>query len=520
MTTATGERTVLGHPPALFMLFFAEAWERFSFYGMRALLELYMIKQLVFGDERAHEVYGAYGTLVYATPVIGGLLADRVLGYRRAILFGGVLMAIGHFAMAIENEVFLFVALSFLILGNGFFKPNISSIVGQLYPPGDLRRDNAFTIFYMGINLGAGFAPLVCGVLGEAISWSLGFGLAGAGMLVGLSIFGALQHLLGPTIGLPPEERPRPGGIDGGWLVVVGAILAVPGTWWLVQQHAILGYLLSGLGIVVLIGLLVTAFTSEATERDRLLVVIILVFFSIVFWAFFEQAGSSINLFTDRNVDRGLPAVVDRWWQGLIGAVGSDIAAVLPANLKAIPTSSFQAVNPAFIVLLGPVFTTIWAALRARGMEPSTPMKFALGIAQLGLGFAILALAAVYSTNGISPLWILLLGYLLHTTGELCTSPVGLSMVTKLAPQRIVGLVMGTWFLSSAFAHYIASMIAKLTSATPADFDETAHAAMQPIQTLPLYTDVFQQIAIVAIVAAAICAALIPLLKRWMHGVN
>ena len=512
-------REFLGHPAGLFVLFFVEMWERFSFYGMRALLVFYMVKELMYADAEAYAIYGAYGSLVYATPIIGGLLADRLLGYRRAIVLGGVLMTLGHFAMAIEHEVFFYGALGLLILGNGFFKPNISSLVGKLYDEGDERRDGGFTIFYMGINLGALLAPLTCGVIGEVYGWHWGFGLAGVGMLLGLMLFLAMQGVLGDE-GLPPD----PGHLHGklapgvsrelavwlGSLAVLPLVMAllVPGLgaklalwldkfWFmpsaltgLLMDQELAGLLLIVFGVVVLGSLLVMAARSPKIERERMFVVLVLIFFSMMFWAFFEQAGSSINMFTDRNVDRFLLG-----WE--------------------IPASSFQSVNPAYIILFAPLFAHLWTWLRRKNLEPSVPVKFALGIIQLGLGFGAFVIGArLAGPDGLVPLTFLLLGYLLHTTGELCLSPVGLSMVTKLAPAKVVGLVMGAWFLSSSFAHYLAGIIAQMTSVA-GEVDELAAT-----ETLVIYDEIFGQIALIAIAVGAVCLMLSPLLKRWMHGVR
>ena len=516
---ALARQEFLGHPTGLFVLFFVEMWERFSFYGMRALLVFYMVKELLYADSEAYAIYGAYGSLVYATPIIGGLLADRLLGYRRAIVLGGVLMTLGHFAMAIEHEVFFYGALGLLILGNGFFKPNISSLVGKLYEEGDERRDGGFTIFYMGINLGALLAPLTCGIIGEVYGWHWGFGLAGVGMLVGLVLFLAMQGVLGEE-GLPPDSDRLHGRLVPGvsrelavWLGSLAALplvmaLLVPGLGaklgeWLadvsfvpsmlievLRSQELAGLLLIGFGVVVLGGLLALALRSPKVERQRMFVVLVLIFFSMMFWAFFEQAGSSISMFTDRNVDRTLLG-----WE--------------------IPASTFQSVNPAYIILLAPVFAHLWTWLRRRNLEPSVPVKFALGIMQLGLGFGAFVLGAQVAGSGaMVPLAFLLVGYLLHTTGELCLSPVGLSMVTKLAPAKIVGLVMGAWFLSSSFAHYLAGIIATMTSAA----GETE--SLSGAQMLGIYSEIFGQIALIAVGVGVVCLALSPLLTRWMHGVR
>ena len=488
-----------GHPKALAMLFFAEMWERFSYYGMRALLVLYMTKSaLAYGDTRAYAVYGSYTSLVYMTPLFGGMLADRLLGYRKAVTVGAVLMALGHFAMAIQVEQMFFLALGLLICGNGMFKPNISTIVGRLYAPGDPRRDGGFTIFYMGINLGAGLAPLVCGYVGETYGWHWGFGIAGVGMLAGLLVFQRGRAMLGDVAEPPDAERlrmPVLAGLSREWLVYAGAALAVLAAWQLVQLSRGVGLFLALVGGLTVLGILIYTFRRcDAVERDRVLVALALTAFGMVFWAFFEQAGSSINLFTDRNVDRQ----------------------VLGAELK---TSMFQAVNPGFILMLGPLFSMLWVSLAGRGREPSTAAKFGAGIVQLGLGFAVLYVGARSAgPDGIVGLSWLLLGYFLHTTGELCLSPVGLSMITKLSPARIGGLMMGTWFLSTAGSQYVAGMIAALTgvSGEVADSGGLPSAA----QTVMVYGDVFGGLAVIACVTGVVLIALSPALSRRTHGIH
>ncbi|TVQ14171.1 MAG: peptide MFS transporter [Bacteroidetes bacterium] len=432
------------HPRALYTLFFTEMWERFSYYGMRALLILYMTRQILYGDSQAYGIYAAYGALVYATPFIGGVIADQILGYRKAIILGAVLMAIGHFLMAIESEVFFFGALAFLIIGNGFFKPNISSMVGSLYKPGDPRRDGGFTIFYMGINLGAFLAPLACGLLGELLGWHYGFGLAGIGMVMGLIVFVRGQNKFEPTNGMPPNPEKLTQmllpGINRERLIYIGAFLITPLIGLLVWKYELMAYVLTPFAIIVFAGILIMSFSFEKIERQRVWVILILAFFSITFWAFFEQAGSSITLFTANNVNRFI--------------LGFEV-----------PTSVFQSVNPMFIIIFAPIFASLWIALGKRDKEPNTTIKFALGIIQLGLGFGVFVLGAqLAGPDGMVALVFLLFGYLLHTTGELCISPVGLSMVTKLAPARIVSMVMGAWFLSFAMAQHVGGMIARLTS--------------------------------------------------------
>jgi POT family proton-dependent oligopeptide transporter len=477
---------------ALRILFFAETWERFSFYGMRALLVLYMTKHFNLSDTRAYAIYGSYTALVYTTPLIGGLLADRLLGARKAVVLGGSLMALGHFAMAFDPLFYL--ALGLLICGNGFFKPNISTIVGRIYPERDARRDRAFYIFYMGINLGA-MASMICGFLGESYGWHLGFGLAGLGMLIGLAVFLGGQPVLQGAADPPDPEllrRPLLLGLSREWLIYGGTLLAVVAAWLLVQHSSVLGGMLAIVGAVTLGSLLLYLQRVGAEERGPLLVAIVLTLFSAVFWAFFEQAGSSISLFTDRNVDRF----------------------VLGVEINA---SVFQSVNPAFVLLLAPLFIKLWAGLGPR--EPTTPLKFGLGVLQLGLGFGALWLGAVTSQEtGRVPLIWLVLGYLLHTTGELCVSPVGLSMITKLSPGRIVGVMMGSWFLGSAMAQYVAALIAQLTGVRSPE--DAAGAVPSAAETVMVYGSVFGAIGLVALLIGSVMCLVAPLLSRRMGGVR
>jgi POT family proton-dependent oligopeptide transporter len=479
-------------PKALRVLFFAETWERFSYYGMRALLVLYMTKHFGFSDSRAYAVYGSYTALVYTTPLIGGMLADRLLGGRKAVVFGGLLMALGHFAMAFDPLFYL--ALALLICGNGFFKPNISAIVGRVYPEKDAKRDRAFAIFYLGINLGAG-ASMVCGLLGESYGWHFGFSLAGFGMLIGLSVFLWGQRFIGAAAD-PPDpvklKEPFFAGLSREWLVYLLTVLAVAGSWLLVQNGQILGGLLSIVGVLALGGLMAYLLLfAKPEERSPMFVAIVLTIFSAVFWAFFEQAGSSISLFTDRNVDRVV--------------FGKEIAA-----------SVFQSVNPAFVLVFTPVFIWLWRRLGAR--EPTTPLKFGLGVVQLALGFGALWFGASSAKEtGLVPLVWLILGYMLQTTGELCLSPVGLSMITKLSPGRIVGVMMGAWFLASAMAQYVAALIAQLTGVKGA---EDAAGPLPRAATVMVYGDVFGAIAVIALIIGVLMCAVSPLLARRMGGVR
>ena len=607
MTTdrLAAQKELFGHPTGLFTLFFAEMWERFSYYGMRALLIFYMIKGfLSYSDNQAYAVYGAYTALVYATPFIGGILADKLLGARKAVIVGGALMASGHLLMTLENESTFFMALALLIVGNGFFKPNISTIVGSLYPDGSGKKDAGFTIFYMGINLGAAMSPLLCGYIGETYGWHYGFGLATVGMLVGLAVFWAPSRLAQALIGLAalvtaggmfvierdpislsinvfvglallasataavmalnkgglPDwagEAPKdpPGGKKAEFGIYGALILVVPLIALLVGQSELAGYVLSIFGAIALGFLVREAFRSPKVARERLFVVFILMFFSMLFWAFFEQAGSSVSNFTDRNVDRVVEESVitpdmvgqemtiemNQEWLGRPmegedlftlpqldgardegGGTATRTVTVTQGMVgmgvggTEIRASKFQAANPIFILLFGLGFSWLWGFLGARKMEPSIPVKFGLGLLQLGLGFAVLYYGAANADDrGMTTMAFLLLGYLLHTTGELCLSPVGLSMVTKLSPKRIVSTVMGAWFLATAFSSYLAGLIAQLTGVEHGGDGESLIPA--PQETVGIYGDVFGKIAIAAIVSAFIVLAISPLLKKWMH---
>lgn len=477
------QRTFLGHPIGLFVLFFTELWERFNFYGMRALLIFYMTKWFMFDDKLASTSYGAINGLIYATPLIGGMLADRMLGYRRSIFMGGILMAMGEFGLLAAglnilpaNKWTFYTCMALIIAGNGFFKPNISTMVGTLYRQGDPRRDGAFTIFYMGINIGAALAPLICGTIGELYGYHYGFGLAGVGMVVGLLCFWRFKHYLGDR-GLPPSTNAMSqssfAGIPNGILLYLGIIAFIPlGAYLVSEPHFVETYAAPIVGFAFIAYILWEAFRSPKAERDGILVVVILTVFSIAFWAFFEQAGSSINLFTDRHVDR-----VILGWE--------------------IPASAFQSVNAIFIVLLAPVFSLLWLKLGRMGKDPSSALKFVLGLVQLGLGFVALVLAAKQAESGAkASLLLLLLAYLLHTMGELCLSPVGLSMVTKMAPARLGGLLMGMWFLSAAFAHVIGGKLAGFS----ADWGYTK-----------LYTVIF----VTAVACGLVLLAIYPIIKKW-----
>ena len=388
------------HPKGLYFLFTIEMWERFSYYGMRALLTLYMVKFLMFNTQKAGHIYGLYTGLVYLTPLIGGYIADRYLGARKCIMIGAIIMMLGHFIMAFPTIPLFYTALIFLIIGNGFFKPNISSIVGQLYDKNDHRRDSGFTIFYMGINLGAFLSPLICGTLGEKVGFHYGFASAGIGMLIGLLIYLWGQNKFLAHHGLAPIHCKKTKKCDED---IVNLDLPL---------------------------------TKE--DKQRIAAIFIFTFFSIFFWATYEQAGSSLTLFADQSVNRMLPFI---HWE--------------------YPASYFQAVNPLLILILAPIFSNLWIWLSKINKDPSTPTKFALGLLFVAFGFILMVIASSLSAKfgKVSALWLIWV-YLFHTIGELCLSPVGLSMVTKLSPAKFVSLLMGVWFLASFFASYIGGTLA------------------------------------------------------------
>ncbi len=484
----------LGHPKGLFVCFATEMWERFSYYGMRALLILYLTKHWEFTDATSYLIYGAYTSLVYIMPVFGGMLADQILGSKKAVTYGAILLVFGHLGMTVEsNEQIFYLSLALIVSGVGFLKPNISTMVGALYEEGDPRRDSGFTIFYMGINIGAFTATLLCGYLGEQVGWAYGFGAAGIGMLFGLIIFlWGQKYLEGLAEPSSNKYLQKMNGISYESWAYISGIFMVLVTWFLVQNSQLVGQLLGGFG-AIFIGawLLYALFRCAPDERDRLIVIGILILFSLIFWALFEQAGSSLNILTDRGVNR----VIFGW---------------------EVPASMFQSLNAGFIFTIAPLFAMLWIALAKRNMEPSTPIKFSIGIIFVGLGF----LALVYgmrSSEGLQTgvFWIILI-YLLHTLGELCLSPVGLSSVTKLSPQRIVGFMMGMWFFASAAGNYVAGLIARATASDSSGVSNDVFDLTQKQSFMDVYTDV----GLMAIGCGIFLAILNPILKKLMHGAS
>ena len=502
---------LFGHPKGLYICFATEMWERFSFYGMKYLLLLYLTKYHLFTDNMALDVLGGYAAMVYAMPVIGGLLADRYLGMRKAVLFGGSLLVLGHLGMAVEGEqasnvngvigrddgalqVFYF-SLALIVIGVGFLKPNISTIVGQLYDVDDPRRDSGFTIFYMGINIGAFSAALFCGYLGETFGWAYGFGAAGIGMMFGLATFSWGQPFLqGHAEPKEPEKLKEPGlgPLNKERTIYLSAILAVAAVWQMLQFHAVVEATLNIMSLTVLGGLAwFLTQRCDKVERERMFVLIVLTMSTVVFWALFEQSAASMTLFVDRVLDRNL--------------LGMELTA-----------AQFGSMNAFFIFLLAPGFAWLWTALARHGWEPTTPIKFALGIAQAGLGFGALVIGASMpdESGRVAAIW-LVLAYMLHTTGELCLSPVGLSAVTKLAVPSVVGVMMGAWFLATAYSEFVAAQLSKLAAIETEAGQVTDIAA-----ALASYTDLFTSLFWVGLAVGAFMLLISPLLKKLMHGIH
>ncbi|WP_438989540.1 peptide MFS transporter [Polaribacter sp.] len=504
-----GEPQLFGHPKGLFYLFFAELWERFSFYGMRALLTLYMVeeifKSLSNRDFATAAVYASYGSLVYASTVIGGQISDKILGMRASIFLGGILMAIGHFVLAIENDIAFFLALAFIIVGNGFFKPNISTFVGALYKDGDVRKDSGFTIFYMGINIGGWIAPLLCGWLAVKYGYHYGFGLAGIGMMAGLIFFwsGIKKNIFGDK-GMPPNnevyEKPIIG-IPQKTLIPIIAVLCVPVIAFFLSSYKsittddtpIIGeknlvgiiFLIIGLAIASYLIKILIGVTLE--ERKKLIMAILITFFMTLFWGFHELSGSVITLFASRNV-------------------------ALDGIMTAAQTNSL---NSMFIIILAIPISLLWGYLSKKNLNPRTPYKFGLGLVLAGASFYILALSKGNAdANGMVPFAYLLVMYLVLSIGELFMSPVGLSKITDLSPKKIVAFMMGIWFLSSAYAFQIVGFIGKQLSV------ESTDANVGGLDTLGIYTDGFMLIAKYALGAGLIVIVFSPLMKKLMGKVH
>ncbi|MGK0185247.1 MAG: POT family proton-dependent oligopeptide transporter [Verrucomicrobiales bacterium] len=563
------EKTILGHPRGLFILFMTEMWERFSYYGMRGLLILYLTQHFLFSDEKSSLLYGAYTALVYVMTIIGGSLADKYLGARKAVTFGAILLTLGHFGMAFEGDGskqlltygdttyqialegrggdskqrivsdagesyvtftatemqledpaavalpatiardqftmrvetqelyknILYLSLALLIAGVGFLKANISTIVGSLYGVGDSRRDSGFTIFYMGINLGAFLSSILCGYLGIEYGWKYGFGLAGIGMAGGLFIFLYCQSWFEGKADPPSEEKLKEKVflfINREWICYLIGIGIVVISMVLVMNEGLVGNILAPVGIAMFLFFLYFAMMRcEGKERSRMLAAMYFMLAQIPFWALFEQAGSSLNLFTARLVDRTMFG-----WS--------------------VQTPIFQGLNAGYIIVFAPVLAWLWIWLAKRNLNPSTPVKFAVGVALAGLGFLSLV-AGVKGSGGeaLTPVYFIFLIYFIHTIGELLVSPVGLSVVTKLAPARVVGMTMGAWFLYSGLSNFLAGVISRNTGA------ETIGGQMTDVVAAKArYIEVYSNVGYVALVIALVMLLISPVIKKMMHGAD
>ncbi len=605
ITLATGIPVLLqmrSQPRGLIILFFAEMWERFSYYGMRAILIFYLTQHFLFSDEFASGLYGSYASLVYLLPLIGGLLADRYLGTRKAIAFGALLLVAGHGMMAvegrpatqalnyqgaayelvIENDVsrikvgdatytfgagpdgglainnlpadaplpallakdsyevkaerdttyvgLFYLAISLIIMGVGFLKPNISTIVGQLYPQGDPRRDQGFNLYYYGINLGAFWASILCGYLGQTVGWWAGFGLAGVGMLVGFIVFVLGKPLLEGN-GEPPNPAQLAqkvvGPVNREGLIYLAGILGVGVIWWMVQSHTVVGWALgvSTFAALAYIAWFVVA-KCDKIARERMMLAVVLIFGSVVFWTLFEQAGTSLSLFADRNVDLALisaPTTITILGQdfflasqAMYQAAGSPTDAIwIDMGLTAAQTGSF---NAGFILIFAPIFGALWLFLGRIKRDPNPVMKFGLALAQVGLGFLVVVWAAragFVNPAFQMPLLALAALYLLHTTGELFLSPVGLSEITKLSVASIVSFMMAVWFLSSSIAHFIGGVIAgRLGSAT------VGGQVLDPEAALQTSLGGFHWLGWTGVGLGVVFVLLSFLIKHWAHGAN
>ncbi len=475
------------HPTGLSVCFGTELWERFCFYGMRALLTLFFVSgacSFKMPQDQASTVYGAFLALIYATNLFGGILADKVLGFRRAVIIGGLLMSAGEFLLLANTQFMFYSGLSLLIVGCGLLKPNISAILGRLYGKNDPRRDSGFTIFYMGINLGAFLGPIVTGWFANPL---YGFAAAGVGMIIAVVFFAMNMHKYGDE-GMPPADVPA----ARAYLMTAAYVIAVvPTAYFLLHREELVGHALNVIGGLMVAYFLYLGMQGGREQFGRMVALIFLLIANAVFWACFEQAGNSLNLFTDTNVDRTMFG-----WT--------------------MPTAWGQSFNAIFIVALGLPFAKLWLWLDSRGWNPSAPFKFSLGLVQVGLGFWVLTIGQGMAQNGIVPLVFLVLCYLIHTTGELCLSPVGLSTMTKLAPEGKGGLVMGGWFLSTAYGSYVAGVISAIAGRS----GDVSTDQLTPVNALPVYMDVFSMLTKIGVFIGIGAFVLSFGVSRLMRGIK
>jgi POT family proton-dependent oligopeptide transporter len=485
-------KQLMGHPGPLWMLFMSEFWERFAFYGIRWALVLYIVAQFYGGNQSgqadANLTYGSYLALVYAGAIFGGYIADKIIGYQRSILIGAVFMAAGLFMIMMPDPMLFKFGLATIIVGNGLFKPNISTMVGKLYSLNDERRDSGFTIFYMGINMGAFIAPIITGWLATSLfgtdaapAYQYVFGASGVGMLISMVWFYFGRRQL-QDIGRPPAEAP---GRERAAYVVIGALCVIPLIYSLLTLGAeALQYVLTALFVGLAAMLMIEGIRNGAVARDKTIAMLIIFAFNILFWMFYEQAGNSFTFLADQIVNRNLGGFV-------------------------FPTAWFQSVPALAVIMLAPIAAWVWVWMAKRKLNPSIPRKFGLGLLFNGLAFLLLmfALSNLVSDAGKIPFWTMLTAYIIQVVGELCLSPIGLSMVTKLAPVRLVGLGMGGWFLSTGIGNNLSGIFASAVS---------GETGMTTASALSGYTFGFWAL----VGSGAVLFLIAPLIQRLMHGVK
>lgn len=487
------------YPKQLWYLFFSEMWERFCFYGMRGMLVVFMVSQLQMNDSVANLQYGATQAWVYAFTFIGGLFADKILGLRRSLFWGGILMIIGSIILAVDPKTFFFTGLGFTIVGTGFFKPNISSMVGQLYHEGDPRRDAGFSFFYMGVNLGALIGGYICiavaegslwqSIVPEHLRWNVGFGFAAVVMIISLLTFTQTQKSLA-TIGLSPlmhVEKSKRNQLE--WATYIGSLLVIPIIIIMVANTKYTDYFMMVIGPASILYLMYEMRGFSAVENKRLVAALVFIIFSIFFWAFFEQSGGSLSLFAANNLDNQIMGV----------------------SLS--PNGVNNSANSLFVIAFAALVGLVWLWMAKRNIEPNTIVKFGLGFLFLAGGFYVFYYTKFFANDqGITSLGVFTLGWFVITFGELCLSPIGMSAMTKLSPQKLQAVMMGMWFLASAYGQYFAGLL----GANIADASENA----TNLEKLNIYADGYLQLAIYALIAGVILIAISPIVKKLMQGVR
>lgn len=478
------------YPKQLWYLFFSEMWERFSFYGMRGMLTYFMINVLVMNEEAANLQYGATQAFVYAFTFIGGMFADKILGFRKSLFWGGVLMIIGSVILSINPKDFFFIGIAFNIIGTGFFKPNISTMVGRLYRDGDERRDSGFSLFYSGINIGALIGGYVCIALGKSYSWNIAFGLAAIVMTISLLTFLFTQKSLGP-IGLSPlandEKSVRQ---RKEWLVFIGSLICIPLISIMVKQTEYTDYFMYTIGPLTLVYFLIETLKLNKSEQNKMWAALVFILFSIMFWAFFEQSGGSLSIFAANHL-------------------GTELLGFITVD----PNGVNNAANSLFVIAFAPILGIIWVTMSKRKSEPNTMVKFSLGFFFLGAAFLTLyATIFVADENGMTSLDVFTLAYFIMTLGELCLSPIGLSIMTKLAPTHLQGMMMGMWFLASAYGQYVAGLLGAGMS--------LPNEKATKLEKLSSYTDGYYQLAIIAVLCGLLLLIFSKQVKKLMQDVK